>query len=151
MIPDIRNNSALKVPRLRLLVLLIMVILRWRWTRSVGGVVLTGKHRNTRREILQSATSPHKIPIMDCPGIEPKPPRWHTRSSEVHYEVNENSVPIRNWTIHRLRYSLQPVNAVWWNKFFLLWESYKRQTHFVGKLQSFVTFRLVCHVIGTVL
>ena len=45
---------SMMVSRFRPHVLLIRVVLRWRWVRSIGGMILTGVNWSTGREILYS-------------------------------------------------------------------------------------------------
>jgi len=45
---------SLKVPRFRTLVLLIRVVLRWRWVWSIGGMVKTAENWSSGRETLYS-------------------------------------------------------------------------------------------------
>ena len=60
----------LKVPRLCPLVLLIRTLLRWRWERSIGGMIQTGEKRSTGRKTCNSGTSSHQTHHMDRPDFE---------------------------------------------------------------------------------
>jgi hypothetical protein len=46
------------VPRFRPLVFHIRIVLRWRWLRSVDGVILTGKNWGTRRSSIPFTVAP---------------------------------------------------------------------------------------------
>jgi len=64
----------LNVVTLRPLVPLVRATCRWRWVRSIGGMILTGE-----TEVLGEKSGPeqlHHKSHMAWPGIEHGPPRW---------------------------------------------------------------------------
>jgi hypothetical protein len=62
----------LKVRSVRPLVLLMWVVLRWRWLWSIGEVLMTGENRNIERKICPT----YILPITILTRIELWPPRW---------------------------------------------------------------------------
>jgi len=72
---NILNSVALKVPRLRPLVLLVTVALRYKLLWSIGGMILTGGNRSTGGKNLTQCHFVHHKYQTDWPGIEPGSPR----------------------------------------------------------------------------
>jgi len=73
------SNRALlyfEVPRLRTLVLLIRVVLRWKWVWNIGGMMLTGESELLGERHLSQRLSVRRKSHMGWPGIDPGPLRW---------------------------------------------------------------------------